>query len=180
MLIASYLSWAFLLHPVRMFLIKHLKIKLNSIFPSIFVFAFFTTVHSAISFYFYNKETVQLGFFVSSILLLNWALITYFLLDRFNIRLYKPTILYKSPFYLIKYVVWGFIVSGAAIYICSGWVELLGLILVWFVYGKICAEISIKNLMRKMNWDREMAIYALVEEKNGMQLFGKQKKYPFP
>ena len=125
--------------------------------------------------------TISLNFslFFISFMLFNWSILLYFLNQRFASLIDRSVGVSRKPFIFIKFIFISIILLGVALWHILSLKWILGIIPLWFVYGYMCAEISIKKRMRNMNCDRKMAIFAINSDLGRDFLF-KGKKYPFP
>lgn len=124
---------------------------------------------------------------VTSLAAFGWALVSYFLFQRFADELDRPFIVHRAPMFYPLAAFGGFISSSLAVILFSGWRWVFLPTGLWLLLGFLCAEISIRREMRSgSGCDRDLAIF-MINEAQGrgihrfQDMFKRDRnRYPFP
>jgi hypothetical protein len=125
---------------------------------------------------------------VTSLTGFGWALMSYFLLQKFADPLDRPLRVHETPMFYPSGALGGFISSTLAIILLADWRWVFLPIMLWLLLGFLCAEIAIRRYMRSgSGCDRNLAIF-MINEAQGRGLRSFQdilnlkgmNRYPFP
>lgn len=126
--------------------------------------------------------SVRAATLVSASLSLHWSFCAYYLLQRFRLVPWRPMAVLGHPLYLPSFVFLALLSTAIAILASVEWYWVFLLLPVWLLYGYCCAEAATRLTMRKMAWDRRMAISAINQLRPGIRgLYSAiSRRYPFP
>ncbi|MBW8002290.1 MAG: hypothetical protein FVQ80_09745 [Planctomycetes bacterium] len=167
----------------------------NSIYPANYKWVRFVDImiSPVVLFFFHGVIAVAMCLFASiataviitSFVGYGWALIAYFLFQRFADSLERPGLALEHPMFQPLGAFGGFLSSTFAISFFAGWWLMFLPFVLWLLLGFLCAEVAIRRLMRGDDgYDRRLAIFALnmIQGRlSGLNYwFGKIDRYPFP
>lgn len=131
--------------------------------------------------------SVSAAVVVTSLIVFGWALVSYFLLQRFAHRFERCLRVLKNPIFHPLAAFGSFISSTFAIIFLADWRWAFSPVVIWLVLGFFCAEIAIRSYMRKLKQtgeecDRDMAIFAVnnAQGRRNSMFFEMKNRYPFP
>jgi hypothetical protein len=131
--------------------------------------------------------SVSAAVVVTSLIGFGWALVSYFLLQRFVNRFERCLRVLKNQIFHPLVAFGGFISSTFAIIFLADWRWAFSPVVLWLVLGFFCAEIAIRNYMRKSKQigeecDRNMAIFVVnnAQGRRNSMFFEMKNRYPFP
>jgi hypothetical protein len=141
-------------------------------------------LHGAVAVAVCLLASVEAAVVVTSLLFFGWALLGYFLLQRFagpldrTMRVKNYPALYPSAAFA------GFISSTLAVIFLADWRCGFVPIVIWLFLGYFCAEVAIRRQMRSFketghDADRSDAVFA-VNDVQGRRLRSALDRYPFP
>jgi len=130
--------------------------------------------------------SVNTAVIATSLMLLGWASISYFLLQRFEDAFYRPIRIHKYPMFHPLVAFGSFVLSIFAIIFLVHWTLAFFPVVIWLVVGFLCAEVAIHRYIRRLkqigeSCDRDMAIFAINSAQvrcDPMTIF--KNRYPFP
>lgn len=128
---------------------------------------------------------------VTSLIGFGWALMSYFLLQKFAHRFEQCLRVLKNPIFHPLVAFGGFISSTFAIIFLADWRLAFIPIVLWLLLGFLCAEIAIRRNMRNSKrsgsgCDRNLAIFMINETQGRGRSFNNlfsskwMNRYPFP
>jgi hypothetical protein len=149
------------------------------------------TFHCALSITLCLLASVGAAVVVTSLIGFGWALMSYFLLQRFAHPIERCLRVLKNPMFHPLVAFGGFISSTFAIIFLADWRLAFIPIVLWLLLGFLCAEIAIRRYMRSSkrsgsDCDRDMAIFAINNTQGRGRSFNdlffskKMNRYPFP
>jgi len=144
-------------------------------------------LHFAVAIAVYLFVSIGAAVVVTSLAAFGWALMSYFLLQRFAGPIDRPLMVHRIPMFYPLAALGGFISSNLAIILFPGWRWVFLPIVLWLLLGFLCSEISIRRHMRSgSGCDRNLAIF-MINEAQGRgfrsfkDIFKKNtNRYPFP
>ena len=130
--------------------------------------------------------SVSTAVVTTSLILFGWALVSYFLLQRFEDKFDRPIRIHNHPMFhpLMAFV--SFVLSIFTIIFFANWRWVLSPVVIWLVIGFICAEVAIQRYIRRLKrigeeCDRGLAIFAVNNTQGRCDFMNLMKnRYPFP
>jgi hypothetical protein len=130
--------------------------------------------------------SINTAVIATSLMLFNWALISYFLLQRFENAFDRPIRIHKHPMFHPLVALGSFLLSIFAIISLVHWSLAFFPVVIWLFVGSLCAEVAIRRYIRRLKQigekcDRDMAIFAVNNAQgrcDPTSIF--KNRYPFP
>ncbi len=185
---AAWLSYTFLFNPIlRAAMHKWGGSVADKTLLTLLVILF--TFHGVIAAVVCLSASIATAVVVTSFVGYGWALISYFILQRFAEPFSRKVMVLEHPVFLPLIAFGGFLSSTLAISFFAGWWLTFLPFVLWLMLGFLCAEVAIRNYMRNAKrrgteCDRNFAIFAV----NGAQgrnndcatMIFMKNRYPFP